>query len=104
MLDCEKPRRPRWEEQREIDDVVSRERAEAEARSLLHFSTPSLSALVQEYKEKEEEEFRERERRETGRERAESEHILLIEAEIDGEMPSLRAKQIQRTFVSRRRL
>lgn len=90
MEDALKPRRSRAEEKAEIADYFARVRYERRP--------PSLYELVRQREEDEEAALQRREQAETGWERAESERIERVEAEIEAERPCLRQRELRRTF------
>ena len=87
MLDLEKLRRPRSEEQDEIDSLLGR--AVVEAGVL----RPSLADEVAWREAEEVARLDARDREETGEERAADERLRREEAEILAEIPLLRARQ-----------
>lgn len=103
MRDCEKPRRPRSEEQAEITDRIARAIAAADQTLAQPTREPPLSVLVHELEEDEEAAMWERDVTETAFEREESERILRAEAEIEVDIPIRRARELQRTFARLRR-
>lgn len=100
-----KPRRPQWEEKAEIDDLIARSGATAEERFLRELERPPGEALLLEAEQKEmedEADLRAWKEMETASERAESERILRIEAQIEAERPFLRERELRRTFSQHR--
>jgi hypothetical protein len=99
--DALKPRRSKAEEEAEIAGYLSQQEANAEAVFRRQLERPPGQYLLLELERKEmeeEEELKERASEETPFERAESEHISRVEAEIAAEIPVRRAKELRRTF------
>ena len=90
MEDHLKPRRPRSEEQAEIEESPSWAQTERK--------DPPLHVLVQERKEDEEAAFKCRHESETAWEREESEHILSAEGEMEIDIPVRRERELLKTF------
>ena len=98
MLDDDKPRRSRDDEQAEIAERESRKHAVADARLGWVPPATSLAEIVASMEADEEAAYQARERAETSLEREESARILATEAQIEAERPILRARELHRTF------
>lgn len=98
MLDDDKPRRSSAECWAEITGLEESRHAAADAALLRPSAKPSLGELVAQMKAADEAALLARERAETASEVAESERICRVEAEIEAEIPLLRAREMRRTF------
>lgn len=98
-----KPRRPRSEELEEIAAFEARaNQRDQEHRSCIPPAVNpafSLGEILAEMEADEEAAFQTRERAETPDEQEESHRILGVEAQIEMEVPRLRARELQRTFM-----
>lgn len=99
MLDSEKPRRPRDEEQAEINSFVHRT-AELAAIEEARVLRPSLADEVAEREAEEVARLGARDREETAKEREAAERLRREEAATVAEIPLLQARQRRRQATS----
>jgi hypothetical protein len=92
MDDHLKPRRPRPEEQAEIEEKISWAQIEVK--------DPSLHVLIRERKEDEEAAYQRSEENETVWEQEESERIRRAEAKMNIDIPIRRERELMKTFPS----
>ena len=102
MTDEERPRRPKSDELEEIAAFEAKindldQRRWPPIPPAVNPTLP-LSEVVARMEADEEAAFQARERAETPSEQEESHRILMIEAEIEDEIPLLRRRELQRTF------